>query len=162
MCLYLSPVDGEVHVWKSKSWTYKLPLLFNLKHWGPKITQTSEKIHSLTLALAYPSLMVMFLSSSFLNLTVCTPEIAFTTVDFPWATWPMVPKREEGGGQNVYQTLQRHRIRSAVSHTDIDGGLSADDLRRERCQGRHVLTKRTIQINDSSCQDRLHQSERRA
>ena len=22
-----------------------------------------------------------------------TPEMAFTTVDFPWATWPMVPKR---------------------------------------------------------------------
>lgn len=33
----------------------------------------------------------MFLSSSFLNLTVCTPEIAFTTVDLPWATWPIVP-----------------------------------------------------------------------
>lgn len=49
----------------------------------------------LTLALAYPSLMVMFLSSSFLNLTVWTPEIAFTTVDFPWATWPIVPDGEE-------------------------------------------------------------------
>ena len=35
--------------------------------------------------------MVIFLSSSFLNLTVCTPEMALTTVDFPWATWPMVP-----------------------------------------------------------------------
>lgn len=33
----------------------------------------------------------MFLSNSFLNRTVCTPEIAFTTVDFPWATCPMVP-----------------------------------------------------------------------
>lgn len=33
----------------------------------------------------------MFLSSSFLNLTVCTPEMAFTTVDFPWATCPIVP-----------------------------------------------------------------------
>jgi hypothetical protein len=21
----------------------------------------------------------------------CTPDIAFTTVDFPWATWPIVP-----------------------------------------------------------------------
>lgn len=30
-----------------------------------------------------PNLIVMFLSSSFLNRTVCTPEIAFTTVDFP-------------------------------------------------------------------------------
>lgn len=49
----------------------------------------------LTLALAYPNLMVMFLSSSFLNLTVWTPEMAFTTVDFPWATWPMVPGGEE-------------------------------------------------------------------
>lgn len=35
--------------------------------------------------------MVIFLSSSFLNLTVCTPDIAFTTVDFPCATCPIVP-----------------------------------------------------------------------
>lgn len=33
----------------------------------------------------------MLRSSSFLNLTVCTPEMAFTTVDFPWATCPIVP-----------------------------------------------------------------------
>lgn len=33
----------------------------------------------------------MLRSCSFLNRTVCTPEMAFTTVDFPWATWPMVP-----------------------------------------------------------------------
>ena len=33
----------------------------------------------------------MLRSSSFLNRTVCTPEMAFTTVDFPCATWPMVP-----------------------------------------------------------------------
>lgn len=38
-----------------------------------------------------PNLIVMFLSSSFLKRTVCTPEIAFTTVDLPWATWPIVP-----------------------------------------------------------------------
>ena len=44
-----------------------------------------------TLAFAYPSLMVMFRTSSFLNRTVMTPDIAFTTVDFPWATWPIVP-----------------------------------------------------------------------
>jgi hypothetical protein len=35
--------------------------------------------------------MVMFRTSSFLNLTVMTPEIALTTVDFPCATWPIVP-----------------------------------------------------------------------
>lgn len=35
--------------------------------------------------------MVIFLSSSFLKRTVCTPEMAFTTVDFPWATCPIVP-----------------------------------------------------------------------
>ena len=35
--------------------------------------------------------MVMLRSSSFLNLTVWTPEIAFTTVDLPWATCPIVP-----------------------------------------------------------------------
>jgi hypothetical protein len=33
----------------------------------------------------------MLRSSSFLNLTVWTPEIAFTTVDLPCATCPMVP-----------------------------------------------------------------------
>lgn len=33
----------------------------------------------------------MFLSSSFLNLTVWTPEMALTRVDFPCATWPIVP-----------------------------------------------------------------------
>ena len=35
--------------------------------------------------------MVMLRSSSVLKRTVCTPDIAFTTVDFPWATCPMVP-----------------------------------------------------------------------
>ena len=35
--------------------------------------------------------MVIFLSNSFLNRTVCTPDIAFTTVDFPCATCPIVP-----------------------------------------------------------------------
>ena len=35
--------------------------------------------------------MVIFLSSSFLKRTVCTPDIALTTVDFPCATCPIVP-----------------------------------------------------------------------
>ena len=35
--------------------------------------------------------MVIFLINSFLNRIVLTPEIAFTTVDLPCATWPMVP-----------------------------------------------------------------------
>lgn len=38
-----------------------------------------------------PSLIVIFLSNSFLKRTVCTPEIAFTIVDFPCATCPIVP-----------------------------------------------------------------------
>lgn len=38
-----------------------------------------------------PNLIVMLRSNSFLKRTVCTPEIAFTTVDLPWATWPIVP-----------------------------------------------------------------------
>lgn len=33
----------------------------------------------------------MFLSNSFLKRTVCTPDIALTTVDLPWATCPIVP-----------------------------------------------------------------------
>lgn len=65
----------------------------------------------LTLALAYPSLIVMFLSSSFLNLTVCTPEIAFTTVDFPWATWPMVPRRTKDRSQNSSSLLVKPTFR---------------------------------------------------
>lgn len=36
--------------------------------------------------------MVMLRSSSFLKRTVWTPDIAFTTVDFPWATCPIVPE----------------------------------------------------------------------
>ena len=47
--------------------------------------------HLKILALAYPSLIVIFLNFSFEVLTVLIPEIALTTVDFPWATWPMVP-----------------------------------------------------------------------
>ena len=35
--------------------------------------------------------MVIFLTFYCRNLTVSTPEIARTTVDFPWATWPIVP-----------------------------------------------------------------------
>jgi hypothetical protein len=46
-----------------------------------------------TLALAYPSLIVIFRTSSFLKRTVMTPDIAFTTVDLPCATCPMVPAR---------------------------------------------------------------------
>lgn len=44
-----------------------------------------------TFAFAYPSLMVMFRSISFLKRIVWTPEIALTTVDFPCATCPIVP-----------------------------------------------------------------------
>ena len=44
-----------------------------------------------TFAFAYPSLIVMFRTSSFLKRTVMTPDMAFTTVDFPCATCPMVP-----------------------------------------------------------------------
>ena len=43
-------------------------------------------------------MMVMLRSSSFLKRTVCTPEMAFTTVDLPCATWPMVPALDQGGG----------------------------------------------------------------
>lgn len=38
-----------------------------------------------------PNFIVIFLSSSFLNRTVCTPDTALTIVDLPWATWPIVP-----------------------------------------------------------------------
>lgn len=38
-----------------------------------------------------PNLMVILRSNSFLKRTVCTPEMALTTVDLPCATWPIVP-----------------------------------------------------------------------
>lgn len=38
-----------------------------------------------------PNLIVIFRSNSFLKRTVCTPDMALTTVDLPWATWPIVP-----------------------------------------------------------------------
>ena len=40
-------------------------------------------VQAYILAFAYPSLIVIFRSSSFLKRTVCTPEIALTTVDLP-------------------------------------------------------------------------------
>ena len=55
----------------------------------PKRAPARNRAH--TFALAYPSLIVMFRTSSFLNLTVMTPDIAFTTVDLPCATCPIVP-----------------------------------------------------------------------
>eukprot|EP00982_Pelagococcus_subviridis_P009374 30919-Pelagococcus_subviridis.AAC.8 len=40
----------------------------------------------------------MLRSSSFLKRTVCTPEMALTTVDLPCATCPIVPAIDQGGG----------------------------------------------------------------
>lgn len=58
-------------------------ICISMKSSGP-IPPTSRLDHKrksrLTLALAYPSLIVIFLTSSFLNRTVCTPEMALTTV----------------------------------------------------------------------------------
>lgn len=54
------------------------------KRWGWGINNQLIEFNS-------PSLIVIFLSSSFLKRTVCTLEIALTTVDFPWATCPIVP-----------------------------------------------------------------------
>lgn len=98
--------------------------------------------------------MVMFLSSSFLNLTVWTPEMAFTTVDFPWATWPMVPGRKKDKvktGSPHSNTLKDAESdqRSPDLHTNVDGGLSADDLWRERRQGRHILPREQLVLDSS-------------
>lgn len=58
--------------------------LFEIKTWidSPRIFYSCINL---------PSLIVMFLSSSFLKRTVCTLEMALTTVDFPCATCPIVP-----------------------------------------------------------------------
>ena len=64
--------------------------LVNLRHgMSVRVRSGGRTVH--TFALAYPSLMVMLRTSSFLNRTVMTPDIAFTTVDFPCATCPIVP-----------------------------------------------------------------------
>ena len=57
----------------------------------PKRAPARNGAETHTFALAYPSLIVIFRTSSFLNLTVMTPDIAFTTVDLPCATCPIVP-----------------------------------------------------------------------
>lgn len=41
--------------------------------------------------MAYPSLIVIDLTYSSICLTVLTPDIAFTNVDLPCATCPIVP-----------------------------------------------------------------------
>eukprot|EP00964_Phaeocystis_antarctica_P143977 scaffold109653_cov78-Phaeocystis_antarctica.AAC.2 len=77
----------------------------------------------------------------------CTPEMAFTTVDLPWATWPMVPAQSEPEArreprERIGRRQQRVSQVSVASGetiaqggqqlTDVNGGLAADDLRRER------------------------------
>ena len=61
------------------------------RHLRLHFESTARVNREITFALAYPSLMVMFRSSSFLNRTVWTPEIARTVDDLPCATWPIVP-----------------------------------------------------------------------
>lgn len=57
--------------------------------------------------------MVMLRSSSFLKRTVWTPEMALTTVDLPWATWPMVPINmwRMGVGLDYWNTAREGRER---------------------------------------------------
>lgn len=57
---------------------------------------------------------MIFLSRSFLNGTVWTPETAFTIVDFPWATWPLFLKLQanlqKGKIFTMYQILNTNPI----------------------------------------------------
>lgn len=81
--------------------------------------------------------------------TVCTPEMALTTVDLPCATCPIVP----GGGQSVGESGRKGRrrrsaeppshyvlcsISAAASLTDVDSRLPANDLRAQRRQLGHI------------------------
>lgn len=63
----------------------------------------------------------MLRSSSFLKRTVRTPEMALTTVDFPWATWPIVPlyAGKGGGGESVART-RIEAVTREVGRTDVD------------------------------------------
>lgn len=94
--------------------------------------------------------------------TVCTPEMALTTVDLPCATWPMVPAvgaevRSSGiqaggkqpwplqhaAGNAALAVTQAPGCASeasapAVTHTNVDGGLPRDDLGRQRCEFGHI------------------------
>ena len=63
----------------------------------------------------------MLRSSSFLKRTVCTPEIAFTTVDLPCATWPIVPMlivacREITSGVSGVSAATSRVLRSGAAH----------------------------------------------
>ena len=66
----------------------------------------------------------MFLSSSFLKRTVCTPEIALTTVDLPWATWPMVPVERGGCGVERVSEKEGERGRGSERARAVAGGES--------------------------------------
>lgn len=71
-----------------------------------------------------PSLIVMLRSSSFLKRTVCTPDMAFTTVDLPWATWPIVPMlmvacREITSGDNGVSLLISYNSKKVVISSGI-------------------------------------------
>ena len=64
--------------------------------------------------------MVMFLTSSFLNRTVMTPEMAFTTVDFPWATCPIVPVPQSRSTTGLQDRLAQP---ANAKHTQVNRGL---------------------------------------
>lgn len=62
----------------------------------------------------------MLRSSSFLKRTVCTPEIALTTVDLPCATWPIVPMlivacREITSGESALSVFTSSLLRSCTA-----------------------------------------------
>lgn len=66
-----------------------------------------------------PSFIVIFRSNSFLKRTVCTPEMALTTVDFPCATWPIVPMlmvawREITSGDSGVKLLISYKYKTQI------------------------------------------------
>lgn len=79
--------------------------------------------------------MVMFLTNSFLNLTVWTPEMALTTVDFPWATCPIVPMlmvawREMTEGESGLRAEVSEERREEERHGRVQKLVAFDHLAR--------------------------------
>lgn len=98
----------------------------------------------------------MFRSSSFLKRTVWTPEMALTTVDLPWATWPMVPvvevrgdvflrgkeaEEEERGGRGRGRRRKRRR---EVEEEEEEEEVEEEEVvgERQKSGGRSILLVR--------------------
>ena len=92
-------------------------------------------------------------SSSFLKRTVCTPLMAFTTVDLPCATWPMVP-----APQTVLKAWASHRFAAGELDRQRVNEAGAPMLIvacREMTSGDRGVRSATLSL-DKSCKVAAH------